>query len=942
MANNPDNNICSTLSLLFPDGIKNEPGTSKATTNYFDLDELFPQSSQELSPQMTNSDTSLTVDHHDFEDEAHQLTDHIEANGSKGSSWLSTQPKLNAKSKSGYILFCANVRKRIMSENPECGFGQVSKIVAAEWKKLSEENKRQYEARAQYIAEERRKADLFTPTSKILQPGQIRVYSCRWQLCDFQFDSQDGLYEHIKSHIASQIAVGVNRHVCLWTGCLKYRKESQPFPSLPRLLRHIKEKHLPPSAKTILPNQKRKNFFIYLPFQPGQSGGKEQSGLFVHQPYGVPSVNAIGCPIATPLPTTSSPQILPAGQAHHHPLASTMANGYPSSSTHYVLQHAQAYGTGPTQQHPQYLYVYAASGQHPHGTTTAMVPVSSMGQADSDDDIQLLTDENEDQCLTSNTRYTIPSRSATPKATTNYFNLDELFPQSSQADVDDEIQLLNDGKSERWLTSSTRYAIPSRSETGRVIESRKSATTNYHSHFVANVPGRERFNSTPRAREPRPLVQLRKYTSLLPKHSEIENEKLKRLAETRNQTDEELVQAYKAKRKEQENALFDQDPEAQARHKTNHQESQQQRVSHQKRAKISENVPTNEIRDLPGCSKSPPAIMILNETVTKSNPAASTNEPELIILEEEPPVEAIHEISRSVTEGAENLDIGHTRECTMEMDVVDEPIAKISDSITARSITEGPENEKGCEDSTDWDEITILPPNLADENVPCPASANTLRKTTSNTFSNQIESMRLNEMRKRKNDDVMVVWMGNNAEKRKKSQQERRAAIAEKVDELSRNGISLVEVFTPELYINKLPANSSVTNVPVPETLPTNTTSFRTNPVGSLPECSKSPPVIVNLDKIVSPPNNLPEIFDVEDDPSQLTSSKYPNTRRAPAILARKAQTNLKLTPLNFDEFSTPANIETNQVMETWRKQLCIEDEPVLEASEDDKKNPVE
>lgn len=56
-----------------------------------------------------------------------------------------------------------------MSENPEAGFGEVSKIVGIEWKKLTDETKRQYELRAQYIAQERAKADLLTPSSKILQ-----------------------------------------------------------------------------------------------------------------------------------------------------------------------------------------------------------------------------------------------------------------------------------------------------------------------------------------------------------------------------------------------------------------------------------------------------------------------------------------------------------------------------------------------------------------------------------------------------------------------------------------------------------------------------------------------------------------------------------------------------------------------------------------------------
>lgn len=57
-------------------------------------------------------------------------------------NWLASQPKLNAKSKSGYILFSAEVRKRIMSENPEKGFGEVSKMVGVEWKKLTDEQVR--------------------------------------------------------------------------------------------------------------------------------------------------------------------------------------------------------------------------------------------------------------------------------------------------------------------------------------------------------------------------------------------------------------------------------------------------------------------------------------------------------------------------------------------------------------------------------------------------------------------------------------------------------------------------------------------------------------------------------------------------------------------------------------------------------------------------------
>lgn len=45
---------------------------------------------------------------------------------------LTNTPKLGARSKSGYILFSAVVRKKIMTENPTCPFGVISKLVGVE------------------------------------------------------------------------------------------------------------------------------------------------------------------------------------------------------------------------------------------------------------------------------------------------------------------------------------------------------------------------------------------------------------------------------------------------------------------------------------------------------------------------------------------------------------------------------------------------------------------------------------------------------------------------------------------------------------------------------------------------------------------------------------------------------------------------------------------
>uniref|UniRef100_A0A1I8BGL0 HMG box domain-containing protein n=1 Tax=Meloidogyne hapla TaxID=6305 RepID=A0A1I8BGL0_MELHA len=251
-------------------------------------------------------------------------------------SWLATQPKLNAKSKSGYILFSAEVRKRVMNENPEAGFGEVSKIVGIEWKRLSDEDKRDYETRAQFIAAERAKAELLTPNSKLPQPGQIRIHCCRWQQCDFQFDSQDGLYEHIRTSHTSKLDSD-SRYACLWNSCLKYRKEGKPFPfvfffnsvqvvtyfysSLPRLNRHLKEKHLASAMRLVFPNQRAKNFFVYTPVKqefsilPSTSNGSshhytkgghnnnlnENHGHFVHYPYGDVPANPVSCEVATPM-----------------------------------------------------------------------------------------------------------------------------------------------------------------------------------------------------------------------------------------------------------------------------------------------------------------------------------------------------------------------------------------------------------------------------------------------------------------------------------------------------------------------------------------------------------------------------------------------------------------------------------------------------------------
>lgn len=234
---------------------------------------------------------------------------------------------------------------------PRLALAKLAKLLELSGKKLTDEQKRQYEVRAQYIADERAKAELLTPTSRILQPGQIRVFHCKWQMCDFQFDSFNGLYEHVKTSHTSLIVDGDNQYVCLWTSCLKYRKEGKPFPSLPRLHRHIKEKHLPSAGKAIYPNQKGKNFFVFIePPQspesnkPGSHNNTTSFGSFIHQPYGVATPDAIPCTVAIPYPSTNAVTTSVAHPQQHPTTSSTTVHTNSSiptqnsGTTQYIIQ----------------------------------------------------------------------------------------------------------------------------------------------------------------------------------------------------------------------------------------------------------------------------------------------------------------------------------------------------------------------------------------------------------------------------------------------------------------------------------------------------------------------------------------------------------------------------------------------------------------------------
>lgn len=52
--------------------------------------------------------------------------------------------------------------------------------------------------------------------SRSFQPGQIRIFQCKWINCDSQFDSENGLYEHIVQHHTSQIISTLARTLAIF------------------------------------------------------------------------------------------------------------------------------------------------------------------------------------------------------------------------------------------------------------------------------------------------------------------------------------------------------------------------------------------------------------------------------------------------------------------------------------------------------------------------------------------------------------------------------------------------------------------------------------------------------------------------------------------------------------------------------------------------------
>lgn len=124
-----------------------------------------------------------------------------------------------------------------------------------------------------------------------------QVWECLWDNCDYMFEDQLDCLDHAvadqKGHVSSWFASNPNRgskcwlshhnvyishlrytltkcvlyvldgeYQCQWKNCARIKKESPPFPSLHRLIRHVKEVHIMKSAGRVVPPSERGEYVL--------------------------------------------------------------------------------------------------------------------------------------------------------------------------------------------------------------------------------------------------------------------------------------------------------------------------------------------------------------------------------------------------------------------------------------------------------------------------------------------------------------------------------------------------------------------------------------------------------------------------------------------------------------------------------------------------------
>ncbi|XP_050496969.1 protein polybromo-1 isoform X5 [Bombus huntii] len=180
---------------------------------------------------------------------------------------VSTKKKTAGKKLvTGYILYSSKMRTQITQNNPESSFGEISRIVGNEWRKLPAGEKQAWEERAIKMNEDggQLKGNNVSVGTNALQDV---VYECCWDNCDWQFEDMTDCIDHCiaeqNGHVQSSFinAASDVEFQCQWRGCGRTKKSVPPFPSVQRLARHVKEVHiLKSNGRIIPPTERSKNY----------------------------------------------------------------------------------------------------------------------------------------------------------------------------------------------------------------------------------------------------------------------------------------------------------------------------------------------------------------------------------------------------------------------------------------------------------------------------------------------------------------------------------------------------------------------------------------------------------------------------------------------------------------------------------------------------------
>ncbi|KAF5301597.1 hypothetical protein FQR65_LT08902 [Abscondita terminalis] len=250
--------VGSDVAQLQPDTIKPQSSsvieveTLPITTKMTDMEVLIEDSLDGGPPSVGSGDIPTTV---------------TAVPGNITTPTPTSSKKKTNKNKvvTGYILYSREVRKRVVQNNPDSSFGEISRIVGNEWRTLPATEKQAWEEKSTKLNEET-KALLLSEEGG--SPSD-QIYECMWENCDYQFEEISDCIEHCvkdkdgQGHVQNYFQNNSDAELhCQWRNCGRNNKKNiQPFPNLSRLIRHVRDMHINKgNGRFVPPADRSRNF----------------------------------------------------------------------------------------------------------------------------------------------------------------------------------------------------------------------------------------------------------------------------------------------------------------------------------------------------------------------------------------------------------------------------------------------------------------------------------------------------------------------------------------------------------------------------------------------------------------------------------------------------------------------------------------------------------